>query len=191
MIVIGADTHKHTHTTAAVNAATGELLGELTATARTPGFTALLDWGRSLDSDRIWAIEDCRHVSGSFERYLVARGERVIRVAPKLMGQSRRASAPAASQIRSMQSPSPGRRSSTAPGPFPRPTSTRRPCRSSSCSIIARTSFAAAQTISSACAGTCTTSGPTTRPPPAPWTGSSGSIGSPAASPAPSSQPGS
>ncbi len=90
MIVIGTDTHKHTHTAEAANSATGELRGGLTAPARTPGFAQLLGWGRELDSERIWAIEDCRHVSGPFERFLVAHGERVVRVPPKLMGASRR-----------------------------------------------------------------------------------------------------
>jgi transposase len=90
MIVIGTDTHKRTHTCGAVSAATGQLAGELTASAREPGFRELLAWGRSLDEERIWAIEDCRHVSGSLERFLIASGERVVRVPPKLMGQSRR-----------------------------------------------------------------------------------------------------
>ena len=91
MIVIGADTHKATHTCAAVDGATGQLRGELTAAARKQGFAELLAWGRGLDPERIWAIEDCRHVSGSLERFLVDAGERVVRVPPKLMGQSRRA----------------------------------------------------------------------------------------------------
>lgn len=90
MIVIGTDTHKRTHTCGAVFAGTGRLASELTAPAREPGFRELLDWGRNLDPERIWALEDCRHVSGSFERFLVASGERVVRVPPKLMGQSRR-----------------------------------------------------------------------------------------------------
>jgi transposase len=90
MIVIGADTHKSTHTCGAVFAASGQIAGELTAPAREPGFRELLAWGRELDGERIWAIEDCRHVSGSFERFLVAAGERVVRVPPKLMGESRR-----------------------------------------------------------------------------------------------------
>ena len=90
MIVIGADTHKQSHTCGAVIAGTGQLAGELTAPARKAGFAELLDWGRRLDPERIWAIEDCRHVSGSLERFLVASGERVVRVPPKLMGQSRR-----------------------------------------------------------------------------------------------------
>jgi len=90
MIVIGADTHKQTHTCGAVFAASGQIAGELTVPAREPGFRELLAWGRGLDGERIWAIEDCRHVSGSLERFLVASGERVLRVPPKLMGQSRR-----------------------------------------------------------------------------------------------------
>lgn len=90
MIVIGTDTHKRSHTCGAVFAGTGRLAGELTAPARQGGFAELLDWGRNLDAERIWAIEDCRHVSGSFERFLVAQGERVVRVPPKLMGASRR-----------------------------------------------------------------------------------------------------
>jgi transposase len=91
MIVIGADTHKRSHTCAAAKAGTGEVAGEKTAPARKPGFAELLGWGRELDSERIWALEDCRHVSGSFERFLVAHGERVVRVPPKLMGESRKA----------------------------------------------------------------------------------------------------
>jgi len=90
MIVIGTDTHKQTHTCGAVFAGTGQMAGELTAPARKAGFAQLLDWGRRLEEERIWALEDCRHVSGSFERFLVASGERVVRVPPKLMGQSRR-----------------------------------------------------------------------------------------------------
>jgi hypothetical protein len=40
--------------------------------------------------ERVWAIEDCRHVSGRLERCLIGQGERLVRVPPKLMGQSRR-----------------------------------------------------------------------------------------------------
>jgi transposase len=38
----------------------------------------------------VFALEDCRHVSGRLERELLARGERVIRVPPKLMAGARR-----------------------------------------------------------------------------------------------------
>jgi transposase len=91
MIVIGADTHKRSHTCAAARSGTGALCGEMTAAARKRGFRELLDWGRSLDPERIWALEDCRHVSGSLERFLIAEGETVVRVPPKLMGESRKA----------------------------------------------------------------------------------------------------
>jgi transposase len=49
-----------------------------------------LRWARELGHEIAWAIEDCRHVSQRFERSLVSAGERVLRVAPKLMGASRR-----------------------------------------------------------------------------------------------------
>jgi transposase len=43
-----------------------------------------------LGGERVWAIEDCRHVSGSFERFLIGRGERVLRVTTRLMADTRR-----------------------------------------------------------------------------------------------------
>jgi transposase len=39
----------------------------------------------------VWAVEDCRHVSGRLERGLLASGDRVLRVAPGLTETSRRA----------------------------------------------------------------------------------------------------
>ena len=45
MIVLGADTHKRSHSIAAVAAATGELLGELTVQVGARGFDALLRVG--------------------------------------------------------------------------------------------------------------------------------------------------
>ena len=45
---------------------------------------------RELGFERVWALEDCRHVSGSFERFVIERGERVLRVTTKLMADSRR-----------------------------------------------------------------------------------------------------
>ena len=91
MIVIGIDPHKQTHTAVAVQARSGELRAERTVKARTKGHGQLLLWARTLDDERVFALEDCRHVSGSLERFLLARGERVVRVPPKLMGRARRA----------------------------------------------------------------------------------------------------
>jgi transposase len=90
MIVIGTDTHKRTHTCAAVDALTAAARGERTVPARKDSFEQLLSWARAFDSGRVWAIEDCRQVSGAFERFLVARGERAVRVAPKHMAGARR-----------------------------------------------------------------------------------------------------
>lgn len=91
MIVVGVDPHKQTHTAAAVEEASGELRGERTVRARVEGFEQLLAWARSFGSERLWALEDCRHVSVGLERFLLARGERVVRVPPKLMAGARRA----------------------------------------------------------------------------------------------------
>jgi transposase len=92
MIVLGADMHKRSHTIAAVGARTGELLGDKTIDVGDRGFIAVLDWARGLGADRVWALEDCRHVSGAFERFLLVHGERVVRVATRLMAGERRAS---------------------------------------------------------------------------------------------------
>ena len=90
MIVLGIDPHKKSHTAVAVEAATGELLGELTVPATVQGHARLLTWARTLAPARRFALEDCRHVSGRLERFLVERGESCVRVPPKLMAQTRR-----------------------------------------------------------------------------------------------------
>jgi transposase len=92
MIVLAADMSKRSHTVAAVAAATAELLDDRTAPVGEMGFRDLLEWGRGLGEERVWALEDCRHVSGSFERFLIEHGERVVRVPTKLMAGARRAS---------------------------------------------------------------------------------------------------
>ena len=95
MMVLGADMHKRSHTIAVVAAATGEVAGEQAVAVGVKGFAALLLWARQLDAERVWALEDCRHVSGSFERFLVARGERGLAGADEADGRraSRRAHA--------------------------------------------------------------------------------------------------
>ncbi len=54
------------------------------------GHLAAVRWARGLDEERVWAIEDCRHVSRRLEQALIAAGERVVRVAPHRMGASRK-----------------------------------------------------------------------------------------------------
>ncbi len=90
MIVIGADTHKRTHALAAVDNATGRVRGARQIQADESGHLAAVRWARELDDERVWAIEDCRGVSGRLEQALIAAGEQVVRVAPQRMGASRR-----------------------------------------------------------------------------------------------------
>ncbi len=90
MIVIGVDTHKRSHTMVALDAATGATRGQLTIPASDEGTLDALRFAGELDDERVWALEDCRHVSGRLERGLVASGDRVVRVAPGLTETSRR-----------------------------------------------------------------------------------------------------
>jgi Transposase len=51
----------------------------------------LVGWSSSLDPNRLWAVEDCRQLTGPLERRLLAAGESLVRVPPKLMAPERRA----------------------------------------------------------------------------------------------------
>jgi transposase len=90
MIVLGADTHKRSHTVAAVGERTGRVIADRAVRATRRSFEDLLLWARGLDGERVWAIEDCRRVSGALERFLPVRGERVVRVPPELLAGARR-----------------------------------------------------------------------------------------------------
>ena len=90
MIVIGVDTHKRSHTLVALDATTGTTRGQLTIPASDDGTLEALRFVSELDGERVWALEDCRHVNGRLERGLVASGDRVVRVAPGLTETSRR-----------------------------------------------------------------------------------------------------
>jgi transposase len=87
MIVIGVDVHKHSLTAVAVDEA-GRMLDERTVCAAEDG---LLAWGLALSSARLWALEDCRQLTRALERRLLAAGEELVRVPPKLMAPERRA----------------------------------------------------------------------------------------------------
>ena len=90
MIVVGIDTHKCSHALCAVDEGTGRVRGSREIKAEESGHLTAVRWARGLDEERVWAIEDCRHVSRRLEQALLAAGERVIRVAPKMMGSSRK-----------------------------------------------------------------------------------------------------
>jgi transposase len=89
MVVVGADVHKRTHTFVAVDEV-GRVLGERVVAATTAGHHKALLWARErFGTDLLWGIEDCRPLSARLERDLLSAGQKVVRVAPKLMAQSR------------------------------------------------------------------------------------------------------
>ncbi len=89
MVVVGADVHKWTHTFVAVDEA-GRKIGEKTVRAVTAGHNDAVMWAQErFGSKVVWAIEDCRHLSVRLERDLLGRGQKVVKVPPKLMAQTR------------------------------------------------------------------------------------------------------
>ena len=88
MVIIGVDSHKRTHTVVAVDG-TGRKLAERTVATSPAGHLELVRWVRRW-SARSWALEDCRHLTRRLERDLLAAGEMVVRVPPKLMAGARR-----------------------------------------------------------------------------------------------------
>jgi transposase len=89
MIMLGIDAHKRTHTVVAVDEL-GRRLGTRTTTATTTAdHLAIIRWADQFGNDRCWAVEDCRHLSRRLERDMLAAGERIVRVPPKLMAHSR------------------------------------------------------------------------------------------------------
>jgi transposase len=85
MIVIGVDVHKHSLTAVAVDE-----LGRPLAEWSGPVGAQVAAWAGPLGAERLWALEDCRHVSRSLERALNERGERLVRVPPRLTAPERR-----------------------------------------------------------------------------------------------------
>jgi transposase len=90
MVVVGADLHKRTHTFVAVDEV-GRKLAEKVVATTSRGHGEAVMWARGrFGSQVVWAIEDCRHLSARLERDLLAAGQQVVRVPPKLMAQTRK-----------------------------------------------------------------------------------------------------
>jgi transposase len=87
MIVIGLDVHKQSVTAVAVDEAGRPLAENVIAV----GSSELLGWAAALDAERLWAVEDCRQLTGWLERQLLSVGEDLVRVPPKLTVPERRA----------------------------------------------------------------------------------------------------
>lgn len=88
MLIFGVDAHKHTHTVVAVDE-NGRQVATRTVGTSTSEHLVLLRWALQLGSERRWAVEDCRHLSRRLERDLLAAGEQIVRVTPKLMAHVR------------------------------------------------------------------------------------------------------
>ena len=55
------------------------------------GSDELIGWWGALDTERLWALEDCRSLTVWLDRQLLALGEELVRVPPKLTVPERRA----------------------------------------------------------------------------------------------------
>jgi len=87
-VTLGTDAHKGSHTVVAADEQ-GRQVGQVTVKATPEGHLRVLGWAGRWPQ-RQWAMEDCRHLSRRLERDLLAAGERVVRVPPKLMAGARR-----------------------------------------------------------------------------------------------------
>jgi transposase len=88
-VVVGIDAHKRTHTAVVIDEA-GRKLGEKTTrTTTTEANLELVRWADGFGRERRFAVEDCRHLSRRLEADLLAAGEELVRVPPKLMAHAR------------------------------------------------------------------------------------------------------
>jgi transposase len=89
MVIVGIDAHKRTHTAVAIDEA-GRRLGEKRTTSTTTEANLdLVRWADGFGAPRRFAVEDCRHLSRRLEAVLLAAGEELVRVPPKLMAHAR------------------------------------------------------------------------------------------------------
>lgn len=89
MVIVGIDAHKRTHTAVVIDEA-GRRLGTKTTTSTTrEANLELLRWAEGFGADRRFAVEDCRHLSRRLETDLLAAGQSIVRVPPKMMAHAR------------------------------------------------------------------------------------------------------
>jgi transposase len=83
-MVVGVDPHVRSHTAVAVEERSGQAVGTVTVAAGRGAGSGLVAWaaGCAAGGEVVFAVEDCRHVSGPLERELAAVGQRVVRVPP-------------------------------------------------------------------------------------------------------------
>ena len=96
MVLVGVD-HTTTPPVVAVEQPAGS---SIRGPCRHAWHGELVSWARTRwpgPAQRIWAVEDCRHVPGRRERDLLAAWERLVRVPPRLMAGARQPCRPRAS----------------------------------------------------------------------------------------------
>ena len=79
-VVIGVDSHVHTHSAAVVDTATGGVLDEVTVEATTEGYAALVEFANNHATLRVWAIEGTSGHGAGLSRHLLENSEIVIEV---------------------------------------------------------------------------------------------------------------
>ena len=77
-VVIGVDTHKHTHTAAVVVAATGAVVEQVTVPAAPAGYQRPPQLADRHDGRRVWAIEGTGGYGAGLTRFLHAHQEQVV-----------------------------------------------------------------------------------------------------------------
>jgi transposase len=77
-VVIGVDTHKHTHTTAIVAVATGQTLATTTRAATQPATGSSWSWPTSTLGSGGWAIEGTGGYGAGLTRFLHGHAEQVV-----------------------------------------------------------------------------------------------------------------
>ena len=89
MVILGIDAHKRTHTVVAIDDAGRKLGQKTTMSTSTETHLEFVRWADQFGAERSWAVEDRRHLSRRLERDLLAAGEVIVRVPPKMMAHCR------------------------------------------------------------------------------------------------------
>ena len=92
-VLIGVDPHKATNVVAAIDEQ-GELVGQQTFPATRKGMRTLQRWAKRF-RERRWAVEGAGGIGRPLAQQLLAAGERVVNVPPKLSSRVRVLSRPA------------------------------------------------------------------------------------------------
>jgi transposase len=77
-VVIGVDTHVHTHSAAVIDSATGGVLGEVTVEATAAGYAELVEFANNYPRLRAWAIEGTGGHGAGLSRHLLESCELVV-----------------------------------------------------------------------------------------------------------------